>query len=274
MHSHNIINKKIKIIDNTRVCNNYYKLILDSSVIAKLAQPGQFLHIKINSSFDPLLRRPLSIHRILGGKIEILYELVGRGTKILSESSSGDILDVIGPLGKGFNYQSPQPKADPPQAEITNDKANPNNQLPILIAGGIGVAPLVFLAQKMKQTPIVLIGAKTKNEVLCMKEFKNLGCDVRIATDDGTLGFKGRVTDLLKEFLPANRIYACGPDAMLKSLQKIAAVNNLNCQVSLDEGMGCGIGACLACVINTTKGQKRICHDGPVFDIKELIWEG
>lgn len=252
-----MINQRLKIIKNFQITDRYYKLILESREIAKCSLPGQFLHIKIDPGFDPILRRPLSIHRVCGSNIEIVYEVVGKGTKILSGKSSGDVLDVLGPLGKGFDIKS----------KIKNQKSKI-----ILIAGGIGVAPLVFLAQKLKRKIDVLIGAKTKSEMLCVKEFKDLGCHVKVATDDGTVGFKGYVTDLLKEFLPANQIYACGPDAMLKSLQKIIVENNLNCQVSLDEAMGCGIGACLACVINTTKGQKRICHDGPVFDIKELAF--
>jgi len=208
--------QKIKIIKNYKIKENYFKIVLSNPYLAKNSQPGQFLNIKIDE--DIFLRRPFSIHRVKGNNLEILYEVVGKGTETLSKKKKGEYLDVIGPLGNGFNYQLP----------ITN------YQLPILVAGGIGVAPLAFLAQKLKeipnsksQIPIVLIGAKNKNKILGEEEFKRWGFEVKIATDDGSRGFKGNVSDLLKHILSTmnyelSTIYACGPYPMLKEIAKIA----------------------------------------------------
>jgi dihydroorotate dehydrogenase electron transfer subunit len=230
---------------------------------------------------SPLLRRPFSIHRVSGlagervsGLIEILYEVVGSGTEILAQKKPGEWLDIIGPLGNGF--------------DLNPLTGKPANRQTILIAGGIGVVPLVFLAEKLRNKkgsgpflkPIVLIGAKTKSEILCEKEFKALGCNVRIATDDGTKGHKGFVTELLKKILGNSEtqrsrgqvIYACGPQAMLKETAKIAVQHGLQCQVSLETHMACGIGACLGCVVNTKEGYRRVCKEGPVVDGSQIIW--
>ncbi len=283
-----MIQAKIKIIKNIEVTENYYKIVLLSKPIAKQAKPGQFVHVRVSDKFDPLLRRPLSVHRVNGENFEILYEVKGKGTKILSQREPGEYLDVIGPLGNGFVFR-----------ETRNQSTETRN---ILVAGGIGVAPLVFLAERLRnlQTPacrqarpnsklqtLVLIGANTKHKVLCVDEFKKLGCRVQVATDDGTVGFKGRVTQLLEKILRGTRneergtIYACGPDAMLESLAKITKLYKLECQVSLENFMGCGIGACLGCVVKigrtTHNAQRttiyqRVCKDGPVFDINKIIF--
>ena len=258
--------QKIKIIKNYKIKENYFKIVLSNPYLAKNSQPGQFLNIKIDE--DIFLRRPFSIHRVKGNNLEILYEVVGKGTETLSKKKKGEYLDVIGPLGNGFNYQLP----------ITN------YQLPILVAGGIGVAPLAFLAQKLKeipnsksQIPIVLIGAKNKNKVLGEEEFKRWGFEVKIATDDGSRGFKGNVSDLLKHILSTmnyelSTIYACGPYPMLKEIAKIARDYKIQAEVSLERHFACGIGICLGCVIETKQGQKRVCKDGPVFKTEEIIW--
>jgi len=258
--------QKIKIIKNYKIKENYFKIVLSNPYLAKNSQPGQFLNIKIDE--DIFLRRPFSIHRVKGNNLEILYEVVGKGTETLSKKKKGEYLDVIGPLGNGFNYQLP----------ITN------YQLPILVAGGIGVAPLAFLAQKLKeipnsksQIPIVLIGAKNKNKVLGEEEFKRWGFEVKIATDDGSRGFKGNVSDLLKHILSTmnyelSTIYACGPYPMLKEIAKIAKDYKIQAEVSLERHFACGIGICLGCVIETKQGQKRVCKDGPVFKTEEIIW--
>ncbi|MFH1281145.1 MAG: dihydroorotate dehydrogenase electron transfer subunit, partial [Candidatus Omnitrophota bacterium] len=145
-------------------------------------------------------------------------------------------------------------------------------------SGGIGMAPLVFLAEKLQNTkPLVLIGARTKKQILCAREFKALGCSVKIATDDGSAGFKGKVTDLLKQLLSAisyqlSAIYACGPYPMLKMVAQLAQENKITAQLSLEEHMACGIGACLGCEVLTKAGYKSVCKEGPVFFGEELIW--
>ncbi|MCX5715963.1 MAG: dihydroorotate dehydrogenase electron transfer subunit [Candidatus Omnitrophica bacterium] len=253
-----MIKKKIvKITENKNIAGGYFKLSFKDSWLATNSKPGQFLEVRVNDGLKPFLRKPLGIHRIENNSVEVLYEVIGEGTKALSERKREEALDIIGPLGNGFNLTP-----------------NTYNLTPLLIAGGIGVAPLVFLAQKLARSkPIVLLGAKTKADVLCEKGLRRLGCDVRIATDDGSKGHKGFVTELLKEILPKTLIYACGPKPMMKEIARIAAMRKIPCQVLLEEYMACGIGACLGCAVMTRKGYKMVCKDGPVFKAGDIIWE-
>ncbi|MGD0336064.1 MAG: dihydroorotate dehydrogenase electron transfer subunit [Candidatus Omnitrophota bacterium] len=252
-----IFQEKCHIVGKQKIGKEYFKLTIDSRKIASFARPGQFVEIEVVNEDGPFLRRPLGIHRVKAGNFDILCEIVGRGTKILSQKKTGEYLDVIGPLGNGFN--------------LLKGKA-------IIVAGGMGVAPLVFLAEKMVHSkPSVLLGAKTKSQTLCEKEFKSIGCDVKIATDDGSRGFKGKITELLNYLLSTmnyepSTIYACGPRPMLKEVSRISKKNNIPAQFSLEEHMACGIGACLGCVIDTRDGYKRVCKDGPVFAADDIIW--
>ncbi|MBL7081099.1 MAG: dihydroorotate dehydrogenase electron transfer subunit [Candidatus Omnitrophica bacterium] len=272
-----IFQTKTKILSNICVGERFYKLTFLAPGIARCARPGQFLNIRISEEYTPFLRRPFSIHKLVHSSklivhsqrknlkadgIEILYEVVGKGTEILSEKKPGEYLDVLGPLGNGFNLSAIR---YPLSA--------------ILVGGGIGVAPLLFLAQKLIEYyplsairyPLVLIGAKTKKEILCKKEFESLGCRVKISTDDGSSGFKGKVTDLLKHLLRAKSyqrgtIYACGPKPMLKEITLLSRQYGIPGQISLDEYMACGMGVCLGCLVETYEGRKLVCRDGPVFD--------
>lgn len=253
---------KAKIISQTKIKGDYWHCELNVPQVAKNSLPGQFINIRVSDNFDPLLRRPISIHGISGTKIKIFYEVVGKATRVLSERKAGESLDIIGPLGNGFELGRPK----------TEDRR------PILVAGGMGVAPLMFLAEKLKQSSVqVLIGARSKEALLCVNDFKKLGCDVKIATDDGSAGFKGRVSDLLKDLLstlhPAPcTLYACGPKPMLKAVADIANAQRIPAQLSLEEHMSCGFGACLGCVVKTQDGFKRVCQEGPVFLAQDLIW--
>ncbi len=250
-----------KIISNQKLAGHYGHLEFDSALIAQQATPGQFINIRVSDAVEPLLRRPLSIHNVQGSKVKIIYKIIGQGTQMLSAKQPGEFLDIIGPLGNGFAYQN----------LVQSKKAKS-----VLIAGGMGVAPLVFLAEKLKSSqPLVLIGAKTKNEILCLQEFKRLNCKLALATEDGSLGFKGRVTDLLKTILEKTYpevIFSCGPQAMLKAVASLALKNGIDTQLSLEEHMACGLGACLGCVVLTKNGYKTVCKDGPVFAGGELIW--
>jgi len=254
---------KVKIISHKKVNGAFRLLEFDSALVAKNASPGQFLEIKVCDNGFPLLRRPISIHGVKGSKVKVIYEVVGEGTRILSGRKPGDFLDVIGPLGNGFGYTVKRPGA-------SRD---------ILVAGGLGVAPLVFLAEKMKMNKnLVLIGARNKGQILCRSEFKDLGFKVFVATDDGSAGFNGKVTELLKEILsdasgerPGN-IYACGPQPMLKAVAGISGEEGIPCQLSLERHMACGFGACLGCAVSTKSGYKRVCKEGPVFAAGELTW--
>lgn len=261
---------KAKLIKNIAVAPEYCKMLLYCPQLAKKALPGQFIEVKVSDSYELLLRRPFSVHRVKGDSIEILFEIVGKGTEILSKRKTGDYLDIIGPLGNGFDYSLPAP----------------HSPFSVLVAGGMGVAPLVYLAEKIfgvhksrvTSKPLVLIGARNKKHILCEQEFKKLGCEVKIATDDGSSGFKGYVTDLLRRILltahssQLTTVYACGPKPMLKEVAAISKKYNIPAQVSLEAHMACGIGACLGCVVNTIDGYRRVCKEGPVFNSKEIIW--
>ena len=258
---------KAKILSQIRIKDNYWHCELDAPAVAKNALPGQFVNIRVSDNLDPLLRRPISIHVVSGTKIKIFYEVVGNATKILAQRKAGESLDIIGPLGNGFDCQAAGAK------------------YPVLVAGGMGVAPLIFLAEKLaevkrkksKVKTIVLIGSKTRTQLFCVNDFKKRGCQVKIATDDGSSGFKGRVSDLLKNLLstqhPApSTIYACGPKPMLKATAILSETHKIPAQLSLEEHMSCGIGACLGCVVETKDGLKRVCKDGPVFNAQEIIF--
>ena len=250
---------KAKIIFNQKLNGNFWHLEFESGWIAKHAVAGQFINIRVGDTLDPLLRRPISIHGVKASKVKIIYEVLGKGTRILSTKKPGELLDILGPLGNGFDY-----------SRSTKSAAAGN----ILIAGGMGVAPLVFLAGKLNK-PLVLVGARTKQQILCLQEFKALGCTVKLATDDGSAGFKGRVTDLLKAVLGQVKVlslFSCGPHPMLKTVAQIAHENKIPAQLSLEEHMACGIGACLGCEVLTKSGYKSVCKVGPVFSSEELIW--
>jgi dihydroorotate dehydrogenase electron transfer subunit len=272
---------KAKIILNQRIRGSYFRCVFSAPAIARMAKPGQFVTMKTSDSLAPLLRRPFGIHSAQGARVEVLYEVLGEGTRALSLKKIGEYLDVIGPLGRGFDYQSRAASCTPR----------------IIVAGGMGVAPLFFLAKKIKvhssqffvRRPLVLIGAKTKSQLLCEKEFRALGCKVKIATDDGSEGFKGRVTDLLNSELCAmhyelSTVYACGPKPMLKEIALLSKKYQFPAQVSLEEHMSCGFGACMGCAVKaklrttdyglrTYEEYVRVCKEGPVFNADEIIWE-
>jgi len=224
------------------------------------------LHIDIKG--PTLLRRPFSVHKVSGKQVFILFRIKGVGTDSLSQYKKGETIDIIGPLGNGFQYA----RRDAQYARR------------ILIAGGMGVAPLMFLAQDIKSKVetgenIIIIGAKNKNEILAEKEFKVLGFKVLVATDDGSKGKKGTTIDVLKNVLKTDKkklmtnIYACGPNVMFKPLSSLVnKYANIKCKVSFEQFMGCGVGLCYACVIQTKDGYKRVCKDGPVFDIKQVVF--
>ena len=245
-----------RIESNEKVAENIFKLTLYSPNIAKQSRPGQFCNVKIRDSFLPLLRRPFSISNVEGSTIAFLFDVRGEGTKILSQKKAGEILNVLGPLGNKFTIER-------------------DFDLAVLIAGGIGVAPFPFLtkALKMKNKKVLtLVGARNKGQ------FFTDGLEsIDFATDDGSLGFKGTVIELLKLQLKnlANhkiKIFACGPNPMFRALKKISFEHSLNCEVSLESAMACGYGVCQGCVVQTpeNKGFKLVCKDGPVFNIEDV----
>jgi len=260
VNSGKIFQTKAKVIKNIEVAPDYYKMVLGVSGIAKQAQPGQFVNIRVSDKYEPFLRRPFSIHNVEGKHIVILYKVVGRGTEILSTKKKGQLIDCLGPLGNSFSLDT-----------IGKD-------LNIyLVAGGMGVAPLVFFAKRMQAfDKVALVGARTKSHIVCKKELADLGCDVKIATEDGSAGFRGLVTQLLKKYINANKsrrystIFACGPKAMLEEISGISKRYKIPTQVSLEEHMACGIGGCFGCAVQTRYGYKRVCKEGPVFNVRDI----
>jgi len=254
------------ITQNIQIAPDIYLMEIESPEIAEDAQPGQFLHIRCSDALLPLLRRPISIADAdkKTGSIKIIYRVVGQGTQLLCQKKPGDRLDIIGPLGNGF----PMP-----------DKGKTS----IIIGGGIGVAPLLYLAKNIAKEqmnghlPIVLLGFATKQEAFGIEFLNSLHVKVEICTDDGTFGYKGFPTKLLKEYLKQYQeksnliLYACGPKPMLSGIKDIAACENITTYLSLEERMACGVGACLGCSVKSSQaGYKKVCKDGPVFEAGEI----
>jgi dihydroorotate dehydrogenase electron transfer subunit len=263
----------LKVKANIELTPGFYRMELASSYLAKHSKPGQFFEIKCPDASAALLRRPFSCHRILEDGVSILYEVAGKGTDAMSGVRPGDSLDVMGPLGTGFKL----------------DRAVHGSRSAILVAGGIGVAPMLALAESLaysvqrtadRNKIRVFIGACKKEHLLCEEDFKRLGCEVKVATEDGSKGEKGLVTGPLEEALRTindrgrTTIYACGPVGMLKAVAGIAEKYGIRCQVSMEERMACGIGVCLGCPVRVKAPQKykMVCKDGPVFDAEEISW--
>lgn len=252
---------KANVIENKPLIKNHLLLTLQPTEKIKKPKPGQFFMVSIDDDHDPLLKRPFSIHRWSEGNIRILYRIAGRGTAILARKKPGEAMEVLGPLGNGFRFKK------------TDDKV-------LLIAGGLGIAPIYALAESIAgKKPLMFYGSRTKNELFGLEELNSIGINPTISTDDGTMGKKGNIVSVMKTFFKQNpslttqySIYACGPEPMLKSLSLFALKNNIKGYIALEENMACGLGACLGCTVDTVKGYKRVCKEGPVFPIDEIIW--
>ena len=222
--------------------------------------PGQFAQLRVDGSKETFLRRPISINFVDTQKNEIwfLVQLVGSGSRALGRLQEGDLLNALLPLGNGFSM--------PTSAEKKH----------LLVGGGVGTAPLLYMGAQMNLLgfrPTFLLGARTADMLLQLEEFKRVG-DVYVTTEDGTMGEKGFVTQhsiLFKERF--DRISVCGPSPMMKAVARFAKQNNVPCEVSLENMMACGLGACLCCVEKTVRGNVCVCTEGPVFDVNELTWE-
>jgi dihydroorotate dehydrogenase electron transfer subunit len=255
--------EKTAITRIERLTDDIFRMTLESSEIASAAKPGQFVMVRTGSGKDPLLRRPFSISQVSNGKyFQILFKVIGRGTSLLAHCREGESLSIIGPLGSGFQMQ----------CGVTN----------CLVGGGMGIAPLLFLAKAMlrkctAQPPVVVLGARNKEELApLIEDFKELGLHVHAATDDGSLGTHGLVTDVLKDldFESPTEISVCGPTPMMTAVHFFCKEKGLGCQVSMETAMACGMGACLGCIVPLAEGgYAHACSDGPVFDAKELLWQ-
>jgi dihydroorotate dehydrogenase electron transfer subunit len=264
-----------EILKNEKIQENCFLMKVKVASSFENPLPGQFVMIRIAGLNDPFLSRPISIYSFSRGKsscsIELLYRVVGKGTQILAGLIEGSQVEIHGPLGNGF--------------EIQTVKKNI-----VFIAGGIGIAPLSLLIEILcrradcsPSAMTVYLGFQGASAVVGLDKLQKLCCDITVCTDDGTLGAKGFVTQVfqkdVKKFSPDNTsIYACGPKEMIKSLAKILNKSKFSCQVSLEERMACGTGACMGCVVAVKDkkgvfGYKRVCADGPVFDLQNIIWE-
>ncbi len=263
-----------------QVAEGYCLLVLECPQVAAEAQAGQFVHVRVRSGTDPLLRRrPFSIMLAnpKAGELQLLVANVGRGSAILCRAQPGDVIDLLGPLGKPW----PLPEV----GEDTGDSGAARRTRPLLVAGGSGVASLIFLADTLQNLPgdcyvRGLFGARTEELLACWLEFSTRCEHFEIATDDGSAGYKGMVTDLLAAQVgqgDVDVVYACGPPAMLKTAAAICRQADLPCYVSLEERMGCGVGACMGCVVPTVNQgadrYKRVCTDGPAFEARQIDWE-
>jgi dihydroorotate dehydrogenase electron transfer subunit len=247
-----------EVIEQVSV-NNVFRLIsIRNPSDMPIPEPGQFFMIQTSKTYDPLLKRPFSIFRYQQG-IQFLYRIRGKGTECLSDLAVGDAIQLLGPLGNSY----PAPEGDF-----------------IAVTGGIGIASLFSLIETNPSRAYLFCGARNCDELLMIDEAKALAKDVCITTDDGTSYSKGLVTEPLKDFIESAvfrngsmPIYACGPTPMLRELARIFEGKGLTCYVSLEEVMACGMGACLGCVTSTTEGYRRVCKEGPVFRIEDIVWK-
>ena len=239
-----------EIISKKEISNGIFDVIVK---FPETSQPGQFVHILCGDGV--LLRRPISICDCGNGWLRFIFAVRGEGTKLLSLKQEGDMLDIMGPLGMGFNVSK---KGD---------------GTAILIGGGIGIYPLINLAKALGNNVEAILGFRNKDLIVLEDEFNKICDKTHIATDDGSYGFKGLVTDVLSRQIKLKKvtsIYACGPMPMMKAIKEIALENNITCQLSLEERMGCGIGACAVCVCKAKGEYTKVCQSGPVFDAKEV----
>lgn len=252
------------IVEHAETTGGYRVLTLDAPGIAREVRPGQFVHIRLAAPADALLRRPFSVFQAEPPRLRILFKAVGRGTAAMLELRPGARMDLLGPLGTGF----------PPPAP---------GAFPLLVAGGYGMAALYLQACACPEPGIAFFGGAGAGDILCVPDFESLGWDVRIATEDGSLGTRGLVTRPLDEWLAGGRngrrieACACGPHGMLRAVAERAETGGWPAWVSLDRHMGCGVGACLTCVqkVRAPDGWtwERVCREGPVFDSRRILWE-
>jgi len=235
------------ILSNTALTDSVYKMILEGDTSA-ITAPGQFVNIQLEGRF---LRRPISVCDYDGETLTMIYKVVGKGTEQMSAMAAGEKLDILTGLGNGYDLT------------LSGDR-------PVLIGGGVGVPPMYNLAKKLVaqgKTVQVILGYNTKSEIFYEEEFLALGCAVTVTTVDGSYGVKGFVTNALPENY--TYFYTCGPEPMLKAVYKATSTSG---QMSFEERMGCGFGACMGCSCKTLTGYKRICKEGPVMKKEEILW--
>ncbi len=261
------------LTENTAVLNHdalghgYHLLKLQSLKIAPAVQPGQFVHLRVPGLGEAVLRRPFSVFKADTDSLTLLYREVGLGTRSMRHLRAGDKVSLLGPLGHGFPPVSP-------------------GKFPVLVAGGYGMAALYLTAERAPAPGLVCVGGATARDILCLDDFEQLNWETRVATEDGSAGEQGLVTDILTRWLAVDaggrvpEFFACGPNGLLRAVSEIAGRLGHQAWLSMDRHMGCGLGACLTCVqkVRRREGGRetwqwaRICTEGPVFDARDIDW--
>ena len=257
-----ILQRSGTVVANRKLADNLFLLDIQSREIACAMGPGQFIHVQIPGMDARILRRPFSVYQVdeAAGTMSVLYQTVGAGTQHLATLEAPFSVDIIGPVGNCWEV---------PEG---NDRL-------LLVAGGVGAAPLFIYAQQLvaagKQVDVVL-GAQNKDALVAREAYEELlGVEPYCATDDGSFGYHGFCTGVVSELVQSKQyglVACCGPEPMMKIVSDIALDSNIPARVSLEKRMACGIGACLSCVVNTVDGYKRSCVDGPIFDAAKVVW--
>jgi len=270
-------NIPVKVVSNQEVAPDCFRMVLSGQLEDAAFNPGQFIMLRVASGYDPLLRRPFAAYKLRNREkdcVEICYQVVGRGTRLMSRMGPDQQLALLGPLGNGFRIPA-------------------NTRTAYIVAGGMGIVPLRGLIDHLVDSKTegihLFMGTKTAAHLLFEKTLREMGISLKVATEDGSVGHHGLVTELFDQWLdtyrPADKdgtiCFACGPTPMLRAVAGITARNRVPCQVSLEARMACGIGACLGCVVNlqnqnhkngVSEAYGRVCLDGPVFDTKDIAW--
>ena len=261
-----MVNDEItRVIEHAELGNGYRYLVLDAPKLASALRPGQFVHVRVPALETSALRRPFSVFDAADGRVSLLYKTVGRGTAALNAARPGETVRVLGPLGHGFPDRC--------------------DGVALLVGGGYGVAPLHFLARRLlalgkRPSDVKLfVGGRTQGDLLALDRFAALGIGLHTATNDGSVGAKGFVTEPLDEVLAALRraggafeFFVCGPDGLLKAVAERAVGTGAKGWISMDRHMVCGVGACYACIQKTVRGNSRCCIEGPVFAAEDIVW--
>lgn len=247
--------RKLVLISNENIAEGIYDMHLEYGDGGIPVACGQFAHVYVPGKS---LRRPISVCDARDGVLRLVYQVKGEGTKIMSQMKPGETVDVLAPLGNGFNIEKGKKYA--------------------LIGGGIGVPPMLYTAAQC-ESPLVITGFRSESLVILQEDFKNAGAQLMLCTDDGTAGRKGFVTELLREKIDeVDEVCACGPTPMLKAIADVCREFSKPCQISLEERMACGIGACLVCAVKVRKNgeeiMQHVCKNGPVFNAEEVVFNG
>ncbi len=243
-----------RVLQAEQLTADVFSLLLEAGALARAAKPGQFVNIKCGEG--NLLRRPISICDAEGDTLRVVFQAKGEGTRWLAQRRSGDELDVLGPLGHGYDY--------------------PETGKVLVVGGGIGVPPMLLAGKRAPGGAVAAVGFRDQSACILLEDFEEANIPVKIASDNGTVGHHGFVDALVREYLTEDKtisaVFACGPRPMLKSVFTAAKEFGVPCFVSMEERMGCGIGACLVCACSVGGHYRHVCKDGPVFNAEEVDW--